>query len=103
MSIILGGCYGSTGPSSINNSSSEKYGYDFPSVSFKDIEISQKLLLDYLSVKSLEAVIGPSIGGLMALEFCTMYPEYVNKLISISSGYKLSHSKLFTILNKHIF
>ena len=36
------------------------------------------------------AVIGPSIGGLMALEFCTMYPEYVNKLISISSGYKLS-------------
>ena len=59
----LGGCYGSTGPSSINNSSSEKYGYDFPSVSFKDIEISQKLLLDYLSVKSLEAVIGPSIGG----------------------------------------
>ena len=86
----LGGCYGSTGPSSINNRSNEKYGYDFPSVSFKDIEISQKLLLDYLSVKSLEAVIGPSIGGLMALEFCTMYPEYVNKLISISSGYKLS-------------
>ena len=86
----LGGCYGSTGPSSINNSSNEKYGYDFPSVSFKDIEISQKLLLDYLDVKSLEAVIGPSIGGLMALEFCTMYPEYVKKLISISSGYKLS-------------
>ena len=81
----LGGCYGSTGPSSINNSSNEKYGYDFPSVSFKDIEISQKLLLEYLNVKSLEAVIGPSIGGLMALEFCTMYPEYVNKLISISN------------------
>ena len=86
----LGGCYGSTGPSSINNSSNEKYGYDFPSISFQDIEISQKLLLDYLNVKSLEAVIGPSIGGLMALEFCTMYPEYVKKLISISSGYKLS-------------
>ncbi len=86
----LGGCYGSTGPSSINNSSNEKYGYDFPSISFQDIEISQKLLLDYLNVKSLEAVIGPSIGGLMALEFCTIYPEYVKKLISISSGYKLS-------------
>jgi homoserine O-acetyltransferase len=54
----LGGCYGSTGPSSINNSTNEKYG--------------------------------PSIGGLMALEFCTMYPEYVKKLISISSGYRLS-------------
>ena len=42
----------------------------------------------------LEAVIGPSIGGLMALEFCTMYPDYVNKLISISSGYKLSTLQL---------
>ena len=86
----LGGCYGSTGPSSQNLISRKQYGYDFPSVSFKDIEISQKLLLDYLGVNHLEAVIGPSIGGLMALEFCTLFPDYVNKLISISSGYKLS-------------
>ena len=42
----------------------------------------------------MEAVIGPSIGGLMALEFCTLYPNYVNKLISISSGYKLSTIQL---------
>ena len=42
----------------------------------------------------LEAVIGPSIGGLMALEFCTLYPDFVNKLISISSGYKLSTLQL---------
>ena len=86
----LGGCYGSTGPNSQNLLSSKQYGFDFPGVSFKDIEISQKLLLDYLGVNHLEAVIGPSIGGLMALEFCTLFPSYVNKLISISSGYKLS-------------
>ncbi len=86
----LGGCYGSTGPSSFNKGTKEMYGYDFPTVSFKDIEISQKLLLDYLNIKSLEAVIGPSIGGLMALEFCILFPKFVNRLISISSGYKLS-------------
>ena len=79
----IGGCYGSTGPSSEDQVTKESYGYNFPFISFKDIEISQKLLLDNLGVKSLEAVIGPSIGGLMALEFCTLYPNFVNKLISI--------------------
>ena len=90
----IGGCYGSTGPSSEDQVTRESYGYNFPFISFKDIEISQKLLLDNLGVKSLEAVIGPSIGGLMALEFCTLYPNFVNKLISISSGYQLSTIQL---------
>ncbi len=90
----IGGCYGSTGPSSKDKTTEEIYGFNFPPISFKDIEVSQKLLLDYLGVQSLEAVIGPSIGGLMALEFCTLYPNFVNKLISISSGYKLSTIQL---------
>ena len=68
-------------------------------VSFKDIEISQKLLLDYLKLSQLLL----ALRWVNGLEFCTMYPEYVNKLISISSGYKLSTFQLFTILNKHIF
>ena len=90
----LGGCYGSTGPNSINIKTGEIYGDDFPFISFKDIEISQKLLLDDLGVLSLEAVVGPSIGGLMALEFSLEYPEYVKNIISISSGYKLSTIQL---------
>ena len=90
----LGGCYGSTGPNSKNSTTGDIYGYDFPHISFKDIEESQKLLLDDIGVTHLEAVIGPSIGGLMALEFCTLYPDFVNKLISISSGYKLSTLQL---------
>ena len=90
----LGGCYGSTGPNSKNSNTGDTYGYDFPHISFKDIEESQKLLLDDIGVNHLEAVIGPSIGGLMALEFCTLYPDFVNKLISISSGYKLSTLQL---------
>ncbi len=90
----LGGCYGSTGPNSINSDTGKEYGYSFPNISFKDIVISQKFLLDHLGVTSLEAVVGPSIGGLMALKFCTLFPKYVNKLISISSGYKLSTIQL---------
>ena len=90
----IGGCYGSTGPNSKNPITDDSYNFDFPPISFRDIEVSQKLLLDHLGVVSLEAVIGPSIGGLMALEFCTLFPNYVNKLISISSGYKLSTIQL---------
>jgi len=90
----LGGCYGSTGPNSINKKLGEIYGDNFPFISFKDIEVSQKLLLDNLGVVSLEAVVGPSIGGLMALEFSLLYPDYVKNLISVSSGYKLSTIQL---------
>ena len=50
--------------------------------------------MDDLGVVSLEAVIGPSIGGLMALEFSLLYPDYVKNLISISSGYRLSTIQL---------
>ena len=86
----LGGCYGSTGP----NSNNIDEGKQFPEISFKDIENTQKQLVDYLGVKMLHAVIGPSIGGLMALEFAATFPKFVNKIISISSGYKVSTLQL---------
>jgi homoserine O-acetyltransferase len=90
----LGGCYGTTGPNSIDKKTGLEYGENFPNITFKDIETSQKQLLDDLGVKSLKAVIGPSIGGLMALEFSLLYPDFVENLISISSGYKLSTIQL---------
>ena len=86
----LGGCYGSTGP---NTPKIDKYK-KFPEITFVDIENSQKLLLDNLGVKSLAAVIGPSIGGLMALEFASRFPDFVEKIISISSSYKVSTLQL---------
>ena len=86
----LGGCYGSTGPNSYNHEKNKK----FPEITFIDIENSQKQLLDYLGVKSLSAVIGPSIGGLMALEFASRFPDFVKKIISISSSYKVSTLQL---------
>ena len=86
----LGGCYGSTGPNSINKNKNKI----FPEITFIDIENSQKELLDYLGVKTLSAVIGPSIGGLMALEFASRFPDFVEKIISISSSYKVSTLQL---------
>ena len=62
-------------------------------ITFKDIENSQKLVCDMLGVKSLHAVAGASIGGLMALEFAINYPKYVDKIISISVVIK---SQLFS-------
>lgn len=86
----LGGCYGSTGPNSYNQDKNAI----FPEITFIDIENSQKQLLDYLGVKTLSAVIGPSIGGLMALEFASRFPDFVEKIISISSSYKVSTLQL---------
>ena len=53
----LGGCYGSTGPNSINKITNNIYGDSFPQITFKDIENSQKLVCDMLGVKSLHAVV----------------------------------------------
>ena len=86
----LGGCYGSTGPNSLGMNKEKT----FPEITFIDIENSQKQLIDYLGVKSLSAVIGPSIGGLMALEFASRFPDSVEKIISISSSYKVSTLQL---------
>ena len=90
----LGGCYGSTGPNSIDKITNNIYEDSFPQITFKDIENSQKLVCDMLGVKSLHAVAGASIGGLMALEFAINYPEYVDKTISISSSHKVSTIQL---------
>ena len=86
----LGGCYGSTGP----NSGQFYPGKEFPEIDFKDIENTQKKLVEHLGVKSLHAVVGPSIGGLMALEFAARFPNFVKKIISISSGFEISTLQL---------
>jgi homoserine O-acetyltransferase len=67
---ILGSCYGSTSPVSINPDTGEKYGTDFPDVSVQDTVRLQLLLLrDALKVNSVKAVIGGSFGGMQAVEF----------------------------------
>ena len=86
----LGGCYGSTGPSSLNPETGKPYGSDFPWVTIPDVVDSQMRLLDHLGVGQLHAVIGASLGGLMALQLAVSYPDRVRFVISIASGVQVS-------------
>jgi len=86
----LGGCYGSTGPSSTNPETGKPYGGSFPSLTFLDIVRSQKRLLDYLGVSKLHALIGSSVGGMIGLSMATHYPELVNIVAAIGTGTSLS-------------
>lgn len=84
----LGSCYGSLGPASLNPKTKKPYRRDFPEFTIKDIVNAQNLLLQALRVKQLQAVVGNSMGGMMALEWAISYPEFVQRLISVSSAYK---------------
>ncbi|MEM9479038.1 MAG: homoserine O-acetyltransferase [Verrucomicrobiota bacterium] len=82
----LGGCYGSTGPSSINPETSMPYGGQFPKVSVADIVDSQVRLVRELGIDCLHAVIGGSLGGMMCISLATRYPDLVKTVIPIASG-----------------
>ena len=84
----LGGCYGSTGPSSIDPTTGKRYGKNFPQVSIADQVSMQSKLLDAMEIDVLHAGIGPSVGGLVTLSFATIHPERVRTVIPIASGMK---------------
>lgn len=82
----IGSCYGSTGPASINPATGGAYGSAFPRIDLADVVDSQVALLDHLGIDRLHAVIGGSVGGLMALSLATRYPERVDVVIPIAAG-----------------
>jgi len=82
----LGGCYGSTGPSSINPQTGRRYGGSFPIVTVGDIVDSQVHLLEHLGIRRLLAVVGASLGGMLAIDFCVRYPTHVRGCIPIATG-----------------
>ena len=85
-SNVIGSCYGSTGPISVNPHTGEPYGSDFPLITIKDMVQAQALLLDHLGVEQLHAVIGGSIGGMQALQWATDYPERIERCIAIGAA-----------------
>ena len=85
-SNVLGGCKGSTGPSSINPKTGKQYGLDFPIITIKDMVKAQKKLIEHLKIKQLLAVIGGSMGGMQVLEWCNSYPKMVRKAIPIATA-----------------
>lgn len=84
-SNILGGCQGSTGPSSINPETGRPWGMSFPPVTVRDMVLLQKMLVEHLGIKRLLAVAGGSMGGMQALQWAASYPEAVRAAIVIAS------------------
>jgi len=83
---VLGSCYGSTGPGSINPLTGCRYGPDFPLVTFGDIVRLQVRLLEKLKIRRLALVMGASIGGMQALELAIQFPELVQRVVSIGAA-----------------
>ncbi len=80
---MLGSCYGSTGPGSVNPETGEAYGPDFPLVSVRDNVRAQALLLDSLGIRRLRLVLGGSIGGMQALDWTILNPDRVQRALII--------------------
>lgn len=87
---VLGSCYGTTGPASINSKTGKPWLRDFPAITIRDIVNVHEILRKHLRIRHIHSVIGASIGGFQSLEYCIMYPEIVNRLVFIASSAKQS-------------
>ncbi len=87
-SNVLGGCQGSTGPSSTNPKTGKPYGISFPLVTVGDMVKAQRHLIDHLGIEKLLAVVGGSMGGMQVLQWMTSYPKRIRAAIPIATTMK---------------
>jgi homoserine O-acetyltransferase/O-succinyltransferase len=85
-SNVVGGCMGSTGPSSINPATGKPYGLAFPVITIGDMVRAQAMLIEALGIETLFAVIGGSMGGMQLLQWAVDYPEKVFSAVCIASA-----------------
>lgn len=93
-SNAIGGCKGSTGPSSINPKTGKQYAIDFPIITISDMVNAQKYLIDYLGIKKLLCVAGGSMGGMKVLQWAATYPERVQCAMPIATTLKHSPQQI---------
>ena len=93
-SNVLGGCRGTTGPSSINPKTGEEYGLDFPIISISDMVNVQKHLIDHLEIDQLLSVTGGSMGGMQALDWLVSYPDRLKSAVVIATAAKHSPQQI---------
>lgn len=89
-SNVIGGCKGSTGPSSIDPRTGKPYGLRFPVITVGDMVNAQRHLIDHLRIDRLLAVVGGSMGGMQALQWAVAYPQRVRACLPLASTARLS-------------
>jgi homoserine O-acetyltransferase len=86
---LLGGCRGTTGPSSLDPATGKPYGSRFPVITVADMVRTERAFLEELGVRRLAAVAGGSLGGMQAFEWAVLYPDLVDAVVAIASTHAL--------------
>jgi homoserine O-acetyltransferase/O-succinyltransferase len=86
---LLGGCRGTTGPSSLDPATGRPYGSDFPVITVADMVRTQRAFLDEIGIERLAAVAGGSLGGMQAFEWAILYPDQVDAIVAIASTHAI--------------
>jgi homoserine O-acetyltransferase len=93
-SNVIGGCKGSTGPSTVNPKTKRPYGLDFPLITIKDMVNAQRHLINHLGIEKLLTVIGGSMGGMQVLQWMISYPNRIRSAIPIATALKHSPQQI---------
>jgi homoserine O-acetyltransferase len=91
---VIGGCMGSTGPSSTNPATGRPYGPDFPVITVRDMVRSQARLLDHLGIADVLCVLGGSMGGMLVLEWAATYKDRVFAAVPIACSARHSSQNI---------